>query len=168
MKLQLLYYLNNNGPPPPISFKTNPTIIKTPDKKQDSLKLDINTNPGEINSEVVLIYMTIFKTRLSKSLIKLLVLPEKIINSQNPTTVTQMYDMKKNHLEGYSLRVFEQKSQAYRNKITMNYKLVIEDLMTHFFSPKALQNQKRYLCQGMFKPRDSKICDFICQMNNIF
>ena len=48
------------------------------------------------------------------------------------------------------------------------YDLVIEGLKTRFFPPKALQLQKKYLCQGLFKPRDFKIREFIFCINNIF
>ena len=46
-----------------------------------------------------------------------------------------------------------------------NYDLVMQGLTTHFFPPKALQRQKRYLPRGLFKPCDSKILKFICRIN---
>ena len=42
-----------------------------------------------------------------------------------------------------------------------NYKLVMKDLISHFFPPKALQRQKRYLRRGLYKPCKTKIQDFI-------
>ena len=43
----------------------------------------------------------------------------------------------------------------------------MKDLISHFFFPKALQRQKRYLRRGLYKPRDTKIQDFICRIDNI-
>ena len=48
-----------------------------------------------------------------------------------------------------------------------NYKLFIQGVMPHFFHPKSLHHQKRYLLWGLFKPYESKVCDFICQLHNI-
>ena len=49
MKLQLLQGLNNRGPPPPLPFKPDPFIGKKIYEKKDSLKVDINTQPCDIN-----------------------------------------------------------------------------------------------------------------------
>ena len=40
-------------------------------------------------------------------------------------------------------------------------------LANQFLPPKSLWYQKRYLCQGLFNPRDSNIRDLICHLNNI-
>ena len=45
-----------------------------------------------------------------------------------------------------------------------NYELVTKELIFHFFSPKVLQRQKRYLRRGLYKPCDTKILDFICHI----
>ena len=50
----------------------------------------------------------------------------------------------------------------------MNYKIVKQGPTTHFFPMKALQYQKRYLHQGLFKPLDSNICKFISCIENIY
>ena len=42
-----------------------------------------------------------------------------------------------------------------------NYELAMKDLIYHFFPPKSLQLQKRYLSRDMYKPRYTKIRDFI-------
>ena len=38
-----------------------------------------------------------------------------------------------------------------------NYELVIKELIFHFFPPKVIQRQNRYLRRGVYKPRDNKI-----------
>ena len=61
MKLHVhKYVLKNRWLPPPISYKPDPTIVKTPAKKLDSLKVDIKTQPGERDSEKVAIYRPFF------------------------------------------------------------------------------------------------------------
>ena len=49
----------------------------------------------------------------------------------------------------------------------INYKLFIEGVVNIFFPPKELQLQKRYILQGIFKPQDVKIQEFICWVNYI-
>ena len=48
-----------------------------------------------------------------------------------------------------------------------NYKLVTQDLISHFFRPKAPQRQKRYLRHGLYDPREEKIYEFIFRINKI-
>ena len=43
----------------------------------------------------------------------------------------------------------------------------MKDLISHFFPPKSLQRQKRYLRRGLYKPSGTKIRDFICRINEI-
>ena len=43
----------------------------------------------------------------------------------------------------------------------------MKDLINHFFPPKSLQRQNRYLHRGLYKPCDNKIRNFICGINNI-
>ena len=42
--------------------------------------------------------------------------------------------------------------------------MVIKGLTTNFFPPKELQNQKRYLPQGLFNPWVAKMRKFICRV----
>ena len=53
MKLQLLQDTKNRGMLNLISFNTYPTIRNKPNKKKDSLKVEIKTQPGETNTEMV-------------------------------------------------------------------------------------------------------------------
>ena len=77
MKLQVLQDLNNRWLLTPISFKLDPEIGKKHDKKQDSLKVDIKTRPGEIKIEMLSFYIPIYKAFLVKALSKFLVLLKK-------------------------------------------------------------------------------------------
>ena len=61
MKLQMIHYPENRRMIPPITFNPKPTIVKKWNKKQDSLKVDIKTQSGDINSKIVLVYVPIFK-----------------------------------------------------------------------------------------------------------
>ena len=71
--LHMLQDIKKCRPPPPISFGPGPTIFKKPDKKRHSLRFDINTFTEEINIKTVSLYILIFKTGLTKALLKLLV-----------------------------------------------------------------------------------------------
>ena len=46
---------------------------------------------------------------------------------------------------------YKQNSKTNENETKENYKTVIKGFITHFFPRKALQPQKRYFWQGMFK-----------------
>ena len=48
-----------------------------------------------------------------------------------------------------------------------NYELVIKELIFHFFPPKVIQRQKRYLRRGVYKPRDTKIRYLVCSIDEI-
>ena len=63
-----------------------------------------------------------------------------------------MYAMKKILLAVEALRVFGQQAKANGSKTTDNYKVLVEGVTTDFFPPKALQNQKSYLCQVLYNP----------------
>ena len=62
MKLHIIQDLKNCGPLPLIYSKRKPTISKKNDKNKESLKVDIKTQPQDINSEMLSIYVLIFKT----------------------------------------------------------------------------------------------------------
>ena len=98
MELQLIHYFNNSGTPNPISSNTDPIIFNKPEEKKDSLKMDIKTQPGEVNIKDISLYIPFFKTSSLEALIKLLLLLKKIIKSQNLTTIPQIYAMPNNIL----------------------------------------------------------------------
>ena len=83
MKLQLpTEYWQKRGPPPPIFYKAEPTLGKTPTEKSDPLKVDIKTQPGERDSEMVVIYVPLFITRIPEAILKFITLLNKIIRVQ--------------------------------------------------------------------------------------
>ena len=50
-------------------------------------------------------------------------------------------------------------------KTDMNYEFVMKYLISHFSLPKSLQRQKRYLRKGLYKPCNTNIRYFICQID---
>ena len=72
--------------------------------------------------------------------------------------------MTENLVVGEALRVFGQKAQETGTEINANYELVNNDLVSHFFPPKALQCQNRYLKRGVYKPHNTKILYLICRI----
>ena len=68
---------------------------------------------------------------------------------------------------GEALHVFEHKDQERGTETNVNYKLVMKDLISRFFSPKVLQHQKRYLRRGLYKPCDTKIWYYICRIDKM-
>ena len=69
----------------------------------------------EINSKMLFLYILIFKTVLSKALLKLLVLINYILKDQNLYTGPHMYAIKKNLLARDALWIFEHKLQSSVN-----------------------------------------------------
>ena len=51
--------------PPPISYKADPTLGKTPTDKSDSIKVDIKTQHGESDSNMVEIFVPLFRTGIT-------------------------------------------------------------------------------------------------------
>ena len=88
---------------------------------------------------------------------KLLALLENITKGQSLATGTKMYAINNNIQVGEALRVFEQQAKSKGYKTRGNYKSVTEGATSHFFPPKALQYQKRYIFRGLYNPRESNI-----------
>ena len=78
--------------------------------------------------------------------------PHKIIRVQYLSTGPQKFGMTRNLVLGKSLQVFEQKARERGAETNANYEFVMKDLISHSFSPKALQRQNRYLRRGLYKP----------------
>ena len=106
MKLQMFQNLKKCGPPPPIYFNYDPIIGNQSDKNQNYLKVEIKTQPGEVNIKNVSLYILIFKTSLAESLLKFLVLLKKILKDWNLTTGPQYYVLTKNLLAVEAIQVF--------------------------------------------------------------
>ena len=66
-----------------------------------------------------------------------------------------------------ALRVFEQNNWDRGTETNSKYELLIKYVITHFFPPKAIQRQKRYIQKGLYKPRETKICEFIFRIAEI-
>ena len=64
--------------------------------KADSLKIDINTQPGERDSETVAIYMPLFWVGSPEALLKVLELLHKIIRNQDLPTRPQKFGITTN------------------------------------------------------------------------
>ena len=112
-----------------------------------------NSQPVEANSEMVILYFTIFNTISAEALLKLLMILRKIFKGNNIKTGPQHWSTTKNILAGEALLYFEQKVREKGNTITMSYKLVIQGLTTQLFSKKVLQWQNRSLYWCLFNTR---------------
>ena len=75
--------------------------------------------------------------------------------------------MTRNIVVGEALWVFEQNNRDRVTETNASYKLVMKYLISHFFPPKALQIQKRYLQRGLYKPRGTKIQEFVSQIDKM-
>ena len=64
---------------PPILYNPNQTIGKIPADNSDSLKFNIKMLPGERDSETVAIHMLLFCTGSPESLLKFVMILNKII-----------------------------------------------------------------------------------------
>ena len=73
----------NCRPPPPISYKANPTIGNNPTDKSGSLRVGIKIQPGERESEMVAIYVTLFWMGSPEALLKFVTIIHKIIRGQD-------------------------------------------------------------------------------------
>ena len=60
-------------------------IVNKPNKKQECIKVDIKTQPGEINSKMASLYVPVFRSGLDKSLLKFLIFLKKTLKGQNLT-----------------------------------------------------------------------------------
>ena len=113
-------------------------------------------------------YVPLFRTGSPDVLLNFITILHKIIRGQDLSTEPQQFGMMQNLVIGESLILFEQKAQERGAETNAIYKLLMKDLISHFFPPKALQRQKRYLRRGMYKPRVTKIRYLISHIDNIF
>ena len=86
IKLQTYNNFKIQGPPPPISYKPDQKIGKNPKDNLDYLKVDIKTQPGDKGSEMVAIYVTIFRNGSPESFPKFVTILKKIVNGQYLST----------------------------------------------------------------------------------
>ena len=98
MKLQVNQEFRNLGPAPLIYYQPGITVNKKPEDKSASLKVKINTQPGEAKSESISLYVPIFKKGSPEGILKLRTLIEKIIKGQSLNTSSKMYTINKNLL----------------------------------------------------------------------
>ena len=152
---------NNCGLLPPICYKPDPAIGKTPADRSDFLWVDIKTQPGDRVSDTVAIYVSLFLTGSTEALLKFVTLFKNIIWGQDMSTVPHKFGMTRNLVVGESLWVFEKNTWDRGTETNANYKLVMKYFITNFFPPNTLQRQKRYLQRWLYKPRNTKIRDFI-------
>ena len=111
--------------------------------------------------------MPLFWIESPEDLLKFLIILNKIIKGQYLSKGTQKYGITQNLVIVKSLLLFNQKTQDQGEQINSNHELAIKGIITHFFLPKALQCQKRYLIRGIYKPRDTKIRNFVCTIDKI-
>ena len=78
-------------------------------KKYDSLKVEMKTQLGNINSETVLIYVPILEKINDKALLKFLIFPNNIFKDNKLKTVPHHYSMTNNLFVGEAIQVFEKK-----------------------------------------------------------
>ena len=121
MKLQIpKKYLINRVPPPPNFYKPDLTIDKTPAEKLDSLKVDIKTQPGEKDSDTVVIYVPMFRIGSLEDLLKFVTIPTKIIQGQDLSTGPQRFGTTRNPVVRETLRVFEKRLMRGAQKLIQN------------------------------------------------
>ena len=70
-------------------------------------------------------------------------------------------------LEGEARRVFQNKSTKHGSETKANFNEIQEDLILHFFFPKALQRQKCWLRRSMCKHGDMSIRQLVERVSEI-
>ena len=88
------------------------------------------------------IYVLLFPTGSPKYLLKLVTIIHKVIRGHG-------FGMMRNLVVREALQVFRQKSQDRGTETNATYELVMKNLISHLFPPKALQLKIRYLRRGM-------------------
>ena len=91
------------------------------------------------------IYVPLFQTGSPEALLKFVTIIHKIIRGQDLSTGSQKFGMTQNLVVGEALKVFEHKAWERGAEKKANYELDMNDLISHFVPPKALQSQNRYL-----------------------
>ena len=113
------------------------------------------------------IYVPLFRTGSSEDLIKFVTIFNNNIQGQDLSTGPQKFGMMRNLGIREALQVFENKARERVMKTNTNYELVVKDIISHLFPPKAIQLQKKYLSRGLYKLHDTKIKDFVCKIDKI-
>ena len=143
--------LNTHRPLPPILYKPAQTIIKTLAENLDSLKANIKTQPGERDSDMIVIYMPMFWTGSTEDLLKFVMISNKIIRVQDIYTGSHKFGMTSNLIDGEALRFLEKNYQDRVRETNANYELLMKDVISHFSPLKDIRRQKRYLQMGLYK-----------------
>ena len=134
MKINLPSSVRNLKVPPLILLKpTKEGGNSSPDKKAESLKLEIKTQPGNANSETVTLTVGILKNGTPEELLKFKAKLLKIFKGQGFTTCPAQYAMTQNLLLGEALRVFEIKAMKAGAETTAPHLMALNAMIAHFF-----------------------------------
>ena len=146
MKLNIPSSMRTQQVPPPIPLKpASEGGNSSSNKKADTLKLEIKTQPGDAHSETVTLTVGILKDGSPEELLKFKTKLAKIIKGQGLTTGPAQYAMTKNLLAGEALRVFEIEATKAGAETIAHHPVVVNAMIKHFFPSKALIWQKRYM-----------------------
>ena len=109
--------------------------------------------------------MPLFWTEIPEAILKFVIIIHKIIRGKYLSMGPQKFGIKRNLVAEEAMRLFEQKAWVRGRETNTDYELMMKDLISHFFPPKELHLQKRYLRRGIYRPRGTKIEDLICRID---
>ena len=143
MKLNIPLLMRTQQVSPQIPLKpTSEGSNSSSDKKDDTLKLEIKTQPWDAHSETVTLAVGILKDGSPEELLKFKTKLAKIIKGQGLMTGPAQYAMTRNLLAGEALRVFDMKATRAGAETTAHLPVALNTMIAHFFPSKLLIRQK--------------------------
>ena len=92
---------------------------------------------------------------------------EHVVECMPLETASAKCHMMRQMSDGEARRVFQNKAKEHHQETEENFQKIQQDLIEHFFPPKALQRQKRWLRRVMCKPRDMTIRQLVERVSEI-
>ena len=128
--------------------------------KHEVLSMKLRTTPGDANSMEYEMTIPFFRSGSPEKLLEFIKRLRRVFVGTNLTTGPEQYAMARRLLEGDALAAFERAATAHGGQTVANMTLCLQDLRTHVFPLRALQNQKRYMRRNMRKPKEMTMREY--------
>jgi len=141
--------------------------VKQDLKKDDFLTFKLRTNPTQDTSPTYDLSVPFFGHGTAEELFDLIKNIQRVIQGQNLTDGPSRYALARRLLQGDALAAFNRAASARGNETIPNFKIVLQDLITHMLPRRALQTQKRFMRRELRKPYKVSVRDFITRLVEI-
>jgi len=136
-------------------------------KKDDFLTFKLHTNPAQDTSPTYDLTVPFFNCGTAEELFDLVKNINRGCQGQNVTDGPNKYAVMRCVLQGDALTAFNRGAVQRGNEMVANFKLAVQDLVSHVLPRRALAIQRRYMRWFLQKAPGITICNFMTHLVEI-